>query len=109
MAPHRTDRTGKKLNLKAVAEILVEEGLDPTRELVRIIKKEGALDPEVRARLLTTLMEYVHPKKKSVEITGAEGGPIVLEHVSDALLLKIATQGEVIDADAEEVTDVEVK
>lgn len=76
------------MNLKAVAEVLRDRGFDPTVELVKILEG-NTLDADVRARMLTTLMEYVHPKKKSVELTGAEGGPIQIENVSDQALVKI--------------------
>lgn len=85
-----------RLNLRAVAEVLAEHGLDPTVELVKIIESDK-LDPEVRAKLLTTLLEYVHPKKKSVEITGGEGGPIQVENVSDRVLLQIAMGAVVLE------------
>lgn len=90
-----------RLNLRAVAEVLADAGLDPTTELVKIIKS-NKLDLDVQAKLLTTLMEYVHPKKKSVEITGHEGGPVQIEHVPDNVLVQIAMQGlaaEVIEED----------
>jgi hypothetical protein len=80
-----------KMNLKAVAEVLMEQGLDPTVEIVKILKA-GTLEADVQARVLMTLMEFVHAKKKSVEISGADGGAIQIEHVSDAALMKIAMQ-----------------
>lgn len=84
-------KRNSKINLKAVAEVLADKGLDPTVALVEIIQS-GKLDPEVQVRVLSTLLEYVHSKKKSVEITGADGGAIQVEHVSDDVLLKIAMQ-----------------
>lgn len=87
----RTSKVPNRINLKAVAEVLAENGLDPTVELVKVIQS-GDLDPEVKARVLGTLMEYVHSKKKSVEITGADGGAIQVENVSDDVLLRIAMQ-----------------
>lgn len=77
------------MNLKAVADVLREKGFDPTVELVKILKDPNALPTDIRARMLTTLMEYVHPKKKSVELTGAEGGPIQIENISDQALVQI--------------------
>jgi len=82
-APHR-------INLKAVAEALVEEGMDPTVEMIRILKarvpvtdvngkpkidpktKEpimvDALDPDTKLRMLNELLQYTQPKLKSVEM-----------------------------------------
>lgn len=84
-------KNNTKINLKAVAEVLAEKGLDPVSALVDIVKS-GKLDLEVQVRVLSTLTEYVHSKKKSVEITGADGGAIQVENVSDDVLLKIAMQ-----------------
>lgn len=101
---HSARKSGR-INLKAVADVLSEHGLDPTVALVSIIRS-GKLDVDVEARLLTTLLEYTQAKKKSVEITGAAGGPIQMENVSDALLWRIAQQAL---PEVEDVTDVEPK
>lgn len=92
-----------RINLKAVAEVLAEKGLDPTVALVDIIQS-GTLPPDIQARVLGTLMEYVHSKKKSVEITGADGGAIQVENVTDDVLMRIAMK-----AIPEEITDVDDK
>lgn len=71
-------RDGKPtMNIKAVVDVLIDEGMDPTTELVRVLKGEPdpedptkrifALTPPDRAKLLATLMEYVHPKRKAIE------------------------------------------
>lgn len=77
------------LNLRAVAEACLEEGLDPATEIVRALAKvkprivdgqvvigvDGRpemvpmLDPETRLRTLTELLSYVQPKLKAVEVT----------------------------------------
>lgn len=57
------------INLRAVAEVLESYGLDPTVEFAKVLQIEGALEPEVRARMLLEIMQYVHPKLKSVELT----------------------------------------
>lgn len=87
-----------KINLKAVGEILAERGYDPTHEIINIMET-GSLPKEVEVRVWTTLLEYTQAKKKAVEITGKDGGPIRMESVSDADLLKIAMGGPVIDAE----------
>jgi hypothetical protein len=82
-SPHR-------INLKAVAEALVEEGLDPTVEMIRIMKAQrpvvtvtgkpvidpktkkqlmaDVLDPDTKLRMLNELLQYTQPKLKSVEM-----------------------------------------
>lgn len=75
-----------RINLKAVAEVLQERGLDPTSEIVdvleakRIVKvfdkalgmevevEEPVLDPDTRARINLELLQYVQPKLKSIEV-----------------------------------------
>lgn len=94
----RTSKSSARINLKAVAEVLAEEGLDPTVELIKIVKT-GKLPIEVQARTLTTLMEFYQPKRKAVEVSGVGGGPIKIERVSDEDLLKIAMQAAIDDAE----------
>lgn len=79
-----------RINLKAVSEALVEEGLDPVVEMVKILKKEvpvldvngkpkvdpktkkpimrPALDDDTKLRTLNELLQYTQPKLKSVEM-----------------------------------------
>lgn len=97
----KSSKRKTKINLRAVAEVLAARGYDPTEELIDIIET-GSLPPEVESRTWLTLLEYTQPKKKAVEITGKDGGPIKLESVSDADLLKIA-----MGAAAREAQDIE--
>lgn len=57
------------------AEILAEVGCDPLRKMAEI-----ASDPntplDLRVKLYSDLSQYVHPRRKAVEHTGAEGDPI---------------------------------
>lgn len=91
----------KTINLRAVAEVLEQEGLDPTVEIVRVLKDADAdLSPDLRLKTLSTLLEYTQSKKKSLEISGVNGGPIKLEAMSSAELMKIAmAPPEVIDVE----------
>ena len=78
-----------KLNLLAVSEALVEEGLDPAVEFARILKGrplvdengEAVIDPgtgqqarrydidsDVRVRMLSEILNYTQPKLKAVEV-----------------------------------------
>lgn len=63
------------INLRKVAEVLSEEGLDPTVEIVRILRS-GELDPDVAARVQLELLQYCQPKLKAIEVTGKDGGPL---------------------------------
>lgn len=77
------------INLRAVSEALVEEGLDPATEFARILRGRPAvdaggnpvidpvtgdqarvydLDTDVRARMLGEILQYVQPKLKAVEV-----------------------------------------
>ena len=58
-----------RINLRAVAEALAEEGLDPATELIRIIQA-GSLEPKVQASILNELLQYTQPKLKSIEVKG---------------------------------------
>ncbi len=72
-------RSGKpgRINLKAVAEVLAERGLDPTEAIIDILQPVDPetgedlpcrLDPDVQARILNELLQYTQPKLKSVEV-----------------------------------------
>jgi hypothetical protein len=89
---HAVSRSSKKpmgINLKMVSEALIEEGLDPTLEMIKILKKEvpvldangkprvdkagkpitrPALDDDTKLRTLNELLQYTQPKLKSVEM-----------------------------------------
>jgi len=60
-------------NLKSVAEVLVEAGLNPAEEILRVMP---TLDPDLQARMHAELLQYVQPKLKSIEVTGKNGGPL---------------------------------
>jgi len=78
-----------RINLKMVSEALIEEGLDPAVELVRILKAQvplttrggapvldskgkpvmvDAIDPDVKLRTLHEIIQYTQPKLKAVEM-----------------------------------------
>lgn len=86
MADWRAQRGGVKgggpgVNLRKVSEVLASYGLDPTVEIAEILQPvvvvdpdtgvemvEHRLDADARSRLLLELMQYAHPKLKSVEM-----------------------------------------
>jgi hypothetical protein len=86
-----TKRGGElKINLKAVAQALVDEGYDPAVEIISILKKQvpvydnngvprfdqvtkkpimrDALDPDTKLRMLNEMLQYTQPKLKAVEM-----------------------------------------
>ena len=88
-AKQRSAKDPTRINLKAVAEALVEEGMDPTVEMIRILKAQrelkhdgkpvidpktkkpvmvDVLDPDTKLRMLNELLQYTQPKLKSVEM-----------------------------------------
>ena len=59
----------------AVAEVLAELGLDPIKQMGQIAMDEH-VELSVRVQVLKELCQYVAPKRKAVEVTGEEGGPV---------------------------------
>lgn len=78
-----------KINLRQVAEACLEEGLDPATEIVRVLRGRPMVDDagnevidpatgapvmvhdvesDVRLRTLNSLLEFVQPKLKAVEV-----------------------------------------
>lgn len=75
-AGRKTGRAKGGINLRTVAAVLEEYGMDPTVEIIKILRPvddEGnavpsKLDPDVQARILNELLQYTQPKLKSVEV-----------------------------------------
>ncbi len=62
----------------SVMEKLAALGCDPIEGMARLASDENNR-PELRGRMLAELAAYVAPKRKAIEHTGAEGGPIATE------------------------------
>jgi hypothetical protein len=62
----------------AVGEVLGELGLDPIKQMGQIAMDEH-IEVSIRVQVLKELCQYIAPKRKAVEITGEDGGPLVLE------------------------------
>lgn len=69
-------RQGKGINLRKVAEVLEEHGLDPTEEIVKVLPD---LDESLKAKVLLELLNYCQPKLKAIEHSGPNGDP--MQHV----------------------------
>lgn len=61
------------INLRKVAEVLEEYGMDPTVEIVKVLPE---LDDALKAKVMLELLQYTQPKLRSVEVSGKNGGPI---------------------------------
>jgi hypothetical protein len=78
-----------RINLRAVAEACVDEGLDPAVEIIKALKRrvpkkmsngmpvldedgqpvyEDAVDTDTKLRTLNELLQYTQPKLKAVEV-----------------------------------------
>lgn len=77
----------KPFNLKGVADVLIDAGLNPAEEILRVMPE---LDPDVKARMMATLLEYIQPKLRAIEMTGKNGGPIELSMTADERAARIA-------------------
>lgn len=76
LGPGRPFASG--LDLKSVAEVLVEEGLDPTRVIADLLKgtpdpddpekRNYLIEPKTRLHFCNELLKYIHPQKKAVEM-----------------------------------------
>ncbi len=63
----------KRINLRRVAAILQERGLEPIGAICDVLPE---LDAAMKVRTLLSLAEFCHPKLARTEVTGEEGGPI---------------------------------
>lgn len=83
-----TDMKRASLNLRAVAEVLTEYGLNPAEEVVKALQS-GKLDAKTQASIGLALIEYLQPKLKAVEYKGeVKVDPEQLDRQLAALLAK---------------------
>ena len=70
---------------RKVAEKCEELGLDPTKELIKIVQDKST-PLEIRARILQDIQGYVAPKLKAIEISGdlEDNGPIQIVSYAEA-------------------------
>jgi|SRR5215208_2309295 len=75
----------------AVAEKLAALGCDPIKQMGQIAMDER-VEVSVRVQVLKELCQYVAPKRKALEVTGEDGGPIQGELTLNAWLESINGQ-----------------
>lgn len=84
-----TSPSAHKINLKAVADALIDAGLDPAVEITRVLKgslvfdddgqpvmdpatgeqkRQYSVDTDTRLRTLNEILQYTQPKLKAVEV-----------------------------------------
>ena len=95
-----------------MSEALVDEGLDPTVEIIRILKSEipvrdangvprvdpktkqplmvPALDPDTRMRMMNELLQYTQPKLKSVEMKVSGNLELTNEQLDNRLVMLLS-------------------
>lgn len=82
----RAKTGGKRLHSKHkitrdVAGLLDKLGVNPIEGMATLAADPKTSEP-IRARMHAELAKYVHPQLRSIEHTGAEGGPIQVSYVS---------------------------
>lgn len=102
-----------RINLKAVAEACMDEGLDPAVEITRALNaqiplfKNGAqvfddnglpvmvhlVDADTRLRTLNELLQYTQPKLKAVEVKVSGGLELSGEQLDQRLAALLAKAG----------------
>lgn len=104
-------KTPPKINLKAVAEALIDEGLDPATEIARVLRgrpmldddgkpvidpvtghelMEHMIDAETRLRTLNSLLEFTQPKLKAVEVKMSGSLELTGEQLDQRLQMLLA-------------------
>ena len=76
-------RGGRKIGTpnkrtQAVADTLAELGCNPIKGMAKIAMDESQ-PMQLRATMYRELAQYVAPKRKAVEMTGEDGGPVKTE------------------------------
>ena len=66
-------KVNKRINLRSVAAVLEERGLDPIGAICDVLPE---LDPSMKVRTLLSLAEFVHPKLGRVEVAGDRDNPV---------------------------------
>ena len=75
---HRRGTPDTGFNIRAVAEVLTDNGYDPAEEMVKILQGEAdpndpgqrlyRVDTKTRLQFANELLKYVHPQRKAVDV-----------------------------------------
>ena len=77
-----TTHRGVGISLKKVADALIEAGMDLPTEIIRTLQTSEVIDEDTKLRVKMELLQYVQPKLKAIEVTGANGGPVEVSSLS---------------------------
>jgi hypothetical protein len=100
------------INLKAVAEALVDAGMDPAVEIINILQKQvpvrdvhgkpridpttkkpmmaDAIDADTKLRMLNEMLQYTQPKLKSVEMKVSGQLDLTAEQLDNRLTMLLS-------------------
>lgn len=81
-------KKGQTFNVERFAEICNEHQLDPAEAAVTLLQRPDVeLKDKEKLEAYIKLMEYLYSKRKAIEHTGKDGGPLKVEiAASDANL-----------------------
>lgn len=73
-------KPGQTFNLERLTGLCARYGIDPAEVAFKGLDPSVTpdLDDKQRTEIALKLMEYLYAKRKSVEVTGEEGGPVEL-------------------------------
>lgn len=70
-------KPGQRFNIERLSDLCDRYGIDPAEVAVRGLQT-GDLSDKERMDIALKLMEYTYAKRKSVEVSGEDGGPVEL-------------------------------
>lgn len=70
---------------REIAERAIQEGLTPLEYLLRVLRDEG-MDTETRMDAAKSAAPYIHPKLSAIEVTGQDGGPVVIDRIERVIV-----------------------
>lgn len=74
-------KPGQKFNLERLTDLCQKYGIDPAEVAFKGLDpiKTPDLKDRDRIDIATRLMEYMYAKRKAVEVTGEDGGPLTVQ------------------------------
>lgn len=68
-------KPGQKFNIERLSDLCSKYGVDPAEVAVRGLTA-GELSDKERMDVALRLMKYMYAERKSVEVSGEDGGPV---------------------------------